>query len=308
MPGKPRPRLQITARHSVSKGAQGTRPTAALSVQTPKTEKRVFRDPQRPYPPRKAHLYAQYTNILGSPVPLPTTSGGLIASPVASSHPATPPSIIFISHENFTVAAFTKLRGEINKVLAKVQTAKDRLDASKEPRPEPLSAKLQILRPGIFMPVVRKASGKKEAKKLDKFLRGPIAALIMDGQLDPPLLGALVKIIDKAAPPPPKNASSGAAAKGAALEDEFEAKTKPIPVPRMQVIGAYVDGKVFGKDKVQEWTSLPRLDELRAQIIGLVGAPAAKLSSVLDTAAGGKLSMTLEGWKRELEDGGQASS
>jgi hypothetical protein len=55
---------------------------------------------------------------------------------------------------------------------------------------------------------------------------------------------------------------------------------------------------------------LPDLDTLRAQIVGLISAPAAQLSGVLSAAAGGQLSRVLEGLKVKLGGGdeGEASA
>ena len=46
---------------------------------------------------------------------------------------------------------------------------------------------------------------------------------------------------------------------------------------------------------------LSTLDALRAQIVGLLSAPAAQLAMVLSEASGGKLARTLEGFKKSLE-------
>ena len=52
---------------------------------------------------------------------------------------------------------------------------------------------------------------------------------------------------------------------------------------------------------VQSVAELPTLDALRAQIVGLLSAPAAQLSMVLNEAGGAKLARTLEGFKKSLE-------
>ena len=47
---------------------------------------------------------------------------------------------------------------------------------------------------------------------------------------------------------------------------------------------------------------LPTLDTLRAQLVGLLSAPATQLAMVLSEASGGKLARTLEGLKKSLEE------
>ncbi|KAG8990425.1 hypothetical protein FRB90_001759 [Tulasnella sp. 427] len=274
--------------------------------------KRVRRNPNHPYPARKAHLYSQYTQLITSQTPIPASDATSRSNAQVSENPAqtspvstSSPAIVLISHENFSVAAFTKLRGEISNALNKTQTARDKLATAKGlPAPEDrLTARFQIIRPGLFVPVVRKASGKKEGNKLSKMLKGPIAALVLGGTLDPPLLSAVLRIVDKAAPPLPASAQPK---KPTSSADDFEPKEKEPAVPKMSVVGAYIDGKVLSNNRLREVARLPRLDELRAQIIGLVGAPGAKIAGVLSSAAGARLALTLEGWKKGLEEGSEA--
>ncbi|KAG8922404.1 hypothetical protein FRC01_014084 [Tulasnella sp. 417] len=286
--------------------------TSKSAPQEAERRKRVRRDPNHPYPARKAHLFTQYTRLVTNPTPITVSdasksTGTPNTEPTAeeSSVPASRPAIVLISHENFSVAAFTKLRGEIAAALTKTQAARDRAATAKgSPAPEDrLTARFQIIRPGLFVPVVRKASGKKEGNKLSKMLKGPIAALVLGGALDPPLLSAVLRVVDKAAPALPAAAQ---ATKSKGSEDAFEPKEKEPAVPRMSVVGAYIDGKVLTNDRLREVAKLPRLDELRAQIVGLVGAPGSKLAGVLSSAAGSRLALTLEGWKKGLEEGGEA--
>lgn len=147
--------------------------------------------------------------------------------------------------------------------------------------------------------MVRKASGNREADKLKKVLKGPVASVVLPpSSLEhPPLLSALLRVLDRAAPPPP---ASTAPAKKADV-DEFEKKAKPTPIPKLKVIGAFVDGKIVYEEGVRELAKLPALKELHAQIIGLLSAPASRLAGALSHAAGGQLARTLEGFKKGLE-------
>lgn len=53
--------------------------------------------------------------------------------------------------------------------------------------------------------------------------------------------------------------------------------------PELQILVASSEGKLWGPAQVQEWISLPTLDELRAKIMGLLQAPASKLARLLVT-------------------------
>ncbi|KAG8848234.1 hypothetical protein FRB96_001272 [Tulasnella sp. 330] len=282
------------------------------------------RDPARPFPPRKAHIYAQYTRLITSPKPIshiaPTPTQLSSEATTTASNLTTrpkkihPPTIVLISHENFTAANFIKVRSELTTATAKLQHSRDRIAAAKEAsgaeqRPEArLEATFQVLRPGLFLPVVRKASGNREAKKLKRILKGPIAALVLPGTLDPQLLASLVRIIDRIAPPKPKVEAKAAPERRGPSEDEFEKKAKPTPVPKMEVVGAYVDGKVIYKVGVKELAKLPGLKELQSQIVGLLSSPASNVAGVLGQAAGGSLARTLEGFKKGLETEAAGSS
>jgi ribosomal protein L10 len=76
------------------------------------------------------------------------------------------------------------------------------------------------------------------------------------------------------------------------------------------VMGALIEGRVFGMEGVRDVSKLPTLDTLRAQIVGLLSSPAVQLAAVLSEASGGKLARTLEGLKKGLEEnqGAEASS
>lgn len=79
-------------------------------------------------------------------------------------------------------------------------------------------------------------------------------------------------------------------------------RVKPTLTPELTVMGALIEGKVFKASAVKDVASLPTLDTLRAQLIGLVSSPANQIASVLGQASGGQLARTLEGFKKGLED------
>jgi len=80
-------------------------------------------------------------------------------------------------------------------------------------------------------------------------------------------------------------------------------RVKPTLTPELTVMGALIEGRVFRAPAVQDVASLPTLDTLRAQLIGLISSPANQIAGVLVQASGGQLARTLEGFRKGLEDG-----
>ncbi|MCH1569297.1 MAG: 50S ribosomal protein L10 [Alphaproteobacteria bacterium] len=54
----------------------------------------------------------------------------------------------------------------------------------------------------------------------------------------------------------------------------------------LKILGGIMDGNVLDADGVKNLASLPSLDELRGQIVGLINAPATKVAGVLQAPAG----------------------
>jgi len=55
---------------------------------------------------------------------------------------------------------------------------------------------------------------------------------------------------------------------------------------KLKVVGGVVSGKAIDKSQVEALASLPPLDTLRAQLIGLISAPATGIAGVLNSAVG----------------------
>jgi large subunit ribosomal protein L10 len=53
--------------------------------------------------------------------------------------------------------------------------------------------------------------------------------------------------------------------------------------PELRILVASSDGRLWGAAQIQEWVSLPTLDELRGKILGLLQAPASKLARLMVT-------------------------
>ena len=66
-----------------------------------------------------------------------------------------------------------------------------------------------------------------------------------------------------------------------------------------------LEGKAIDREEIATLASLPSLDELRSQLIGLIQAPAQKLVSVL-SAPGGQLARVVEARRGQLEESGGA--
>ena len=54
----------------------------------------------------------------------------------------------------------------------------------------------------------------------------------------------------------------------------------------LKILGGIMDGNVLDADGVKNLASLPSLDELRGQLVGLINSPATKLAGVLQAPAG----------------------
>ncbi|CAE6428832.1 unnamed protein product [Rhizoctonia solani] len=180
------------------------------------------------------------------------------------------PFFIILGHQNFSVAKFTALR----KNLAKIKPSKG------APVDQP-PAKLSVIRHAIFGAAIK--STQPQAVPLIPSVQGP-AAILTFPSLDPPHLKSALRAIERAIPKPRP---------GAPVDH-----TKP----KLHIIGAYAEGQVFQFAAIQNLSTLPTLDTLRAQLIGLLSAPAAQLAGVLDQARGGRLSRTLEGLKASLKE------
>ena len=56
-------------------------------------------------------------------------------------------------------------------------------------------------------------------------------------------------------------------------------------VHKIEILGGAMDGKVLSAAEIEKLAKLPSLDQLRAQLIGLLNAPASKIVGVVDAPA-----------------------
>ncbi len=259
--------------------------TYALSLKPPVVYSR--KSVPRAYSERKTYLYNQYTRLLE------TTS--------------TAPLLLF-EHTDFSVQRLIRLRAEIAAAVAKAASTPSLASPSPSPSPVvPATPTFTVLKTGLFGVALR------EAHHLDKVLQKQIAktvtgslAVLSFPELNPPQLKAVLRTLARAVPlrkPKTQQAldDEKKAAEAAFVPGRRPKRQRPTPVPDLKLLGAVIERKLFLAEGVQSVAELPTLDALRAQIVGLLSAPAAQLAMVLSEASGGKLARTLEGFKKSLE-------
>jgi ribosomal protein L10 len=256
----------------------------AISVKPAKplpgrTEARVFKD-------KKAFQYNWYTRILQNSYQAP---------------------LLFLHHDQFSANRLIKLRQDINAAAAKA--AKKPSLASGNVIPPTVDPTLTSIRTSIFGAALRDFPGANsiEVEKMIGDAKGTFAVLSLPS-FDPPQLDAILRTLERTVPPrPPKTPEElkkELAEKNAdpATPGRRMKRQRRILSPELKLMGAIVEGKVFLPQGVKEVAKLPTLDTLRAQLVGLLSAPATQLAGVLSEAAGGRLARALEGLKKGLEE------
>ena len=280
--------------------------TYAVSVSPP----RVYPGKKTPraYSPRKSFLYDEYAQLLSRREPL-----------------------LFLTHSNFSAQQLIRLRRDIaalkvpppslTRPPASASVAAS--VAASPPASPPASAppKLTVIRTGILGVVLRDRPGLATPQKraLAKLVApGPLAVLTLP-ELSPPHLAALLRTLERAVPPRKRGPSptaaraervgerdAAAAARLAALENSTTPGRRPkrfrpdLP-PELELKGAMIEGRLFATDALKNVARLPTLDTLRAQLLGLISAPAARLAGVVGEAGGRQLAITLDGFRKGLE-------
>jgi ribosomal protein L10 len=261
----------------------------AISVVPPKPLSgkkypRVFKD-------KKAFQYNWYSRILNANTSSP---------------------LLILYHDDFTAQRLRKLRGDIATAYAKVQAS------TSSPTSLPASAvsqpTLTVVRTSIFGAAMRDLPGvnMNEVAAMLNNQAGRFAVLQLPS-LNPSVLSAVLRAMDRSVPPKkPKTEEElkqQLAEKNAdpAQPGRRMKRVRQVRIPELKLMGAIIENRVFLPENVVEVSKLPTLDTLRAQIVGLLSAPAAQLTAVLNEAGGGKLARTLEGLKKQLEGPEEAS-
>lgn len=255
----------------------------AISVQHPKplpgkVLPRVFKD-------KKAFQYNWYLRLLSANHKSP---------------------LLILHHNDFTAERLKKLRVDLLTAAQKVRSSKAGTPVPATPLVTPT---FTVVRTSIFGAALRDLPGVNLAD-VDKMISGQSGCfgVLSVPSLDPPLLQALVRTMDRGVPPRPAKTSEEI--KQAEMEKNADPaqpgrrmkRQRQVRIPELKLMGALIEGKVFLPPGIQEVSKLPTLDTLRAQIVGLLSSPASQLVGILGEASGGKLARTLEGLKKGLED------
>ncbi|ESK96258.1 hypothetical protein Moror_7248 [Moniliophthora roreri MCA 2997] len=234
---------------------------------------------------------------------------------LSSTHNGSP--LIILHHEDFSANRLKKLRSDIATAARKYYDAQIRKASLDSPKPitDADIPTLTVIRTSVFGAALRAHSGinLQDVEKMVNNTPGNYAVLQFP-PLDPPLLSAVLRAMDRSVPPrPPKSPEQIAKEEAAKKADPEQPgrrvkRSRPELVPDLKVIGALIEGKVFLPQGLKDVAELPTLDTLRAQIIGLLSAPGAQIAGVLGQAAGGQLARTLEGLKKALEEEQSESS
>jgi ribosomal protein L10 len=245
----------------------------------------------RRYGVQKTFLYNQYTRMLAASDNSP---------------------IIFLQHTNFSVQRLQTLRRDIAAANTKFSVSLS------SPTPAPVEAgapSLSVMRTSLFGVALRDFAplDTDKADQIAALVKGSLAVLTLPS-FNPPQLDAILRALDRSVPPKKPNAEQ---AKPMKPQDDPNfipgrkmQRVRPVLTPELVVMGALIEGRVFGMEGVRDVSKLPTLDTLRAQIVGLLSSPAVQLAAVLSEASGGKLARTLEGLKKGLEEsrGAETSS
>ncbi|KAF8240793.1 hypothetical protein L208DRAFT_1230673 [Tricholoma matsutake] len=219
--------------------------------------------------------------------------------------------LLFLNHKEFSAQRLVKLRQDIL-----VSTRSKPSLASPTPVPVPQSEpSLTVIRTSIFGAALRDFPN-INLEQVDQMLNGTAGnfAVLSLPKFDPPQLSAILRAMDRGVPMrSPKTPDE--------IKKELEEKTadpetpgrrvkrmRKILHPELKLVGALIEGHVFLPERVRDVSNFPTLDTLRAQIVGLLSAPATQLAGVLSQASGGRLARTLEGLRKGLEEDASGSA
>ena len=219
----------------------------------------------RPLPQRKQVLFQHHVHLLTSS-----------------------PAVLFLRPGHFSADEWRALRQGIAALPPSSPTS---AEAGSGSSAEPAKPKLTLLRPGLLPALLRSeelAAGAKFDLSLlsDKsHLVGPLCALTLP-ELSPPTLHKLLALVNKASSTPAPGA---------------DPNTPKDDVPaRLALLSSLVEQRALDPAGTARVSLLPGLDQLRAQIVGLLSQPAASLAGVLG-ARGRDLARTLMGLEEGLK-------
>lgn len=272
----------MNTKNAVSRVCLGVQTRSYATAPIDAVKRIQYRPKNRGYGPRKAHLFSQYTNLLQ-------------ANQV----------LLLVRYDNVKVQTLDKIRREVALLAAKSTPA----PTLSSPTPTPTtsfssapSVAVTFIRPGVFTSSLRTKFDEATVQRAIKTLRGSYA-LITAQSLNPPQLAQLVRIIDKSVPPVRKDSPAPPTSRPTNPDDLEDAPPKVKLPPSITLVAGIVEDRFFLVDEVVSVSKLPTLETLRAQIVGLLSAPASNLAGVLGAAAGGSLMRTLQGFEMGLKEG-----
>lgn len=190
--------------------------------------------------------------------------------------------VLLFKHKNLSVAHSTQIRHAIQKIP--VPTLPGAAAAEGSQPAEADRAVMTITRTGLLAPVVR--SVQVNGKSLESHLEGP-TALITCPTISPKYLKQVLTVIETTIKKNTKKA---------------EKKDEVIKNPEFTLVAGFLEGnRLMDAKQVKDVSQLPELDQLRAQLLGLLEMPGRQLLGVLNQAGGGGLVRTLQGLEESLK-------
>merc|ERR1712093_414661 len=296
---------------AASPAAKPTSTTSNSSKATKKSRSRSTKSKKhtastRELPVRKQYLLDQYRHVL--------TNSEVV---------------VFFRTGQFTVAELTKLRVELSAIPPpSISHANANANAPAAPGPPSAEtineaasgARLLFLRAGLMRPTSKQLPHLPLQPVLEHLAQhgGEVAALVLP-TLHPPTLKAALAAVESLSVSPnlrkiQKEAAAAAKAGGGAAAG---GKGKPAPAPaavkpkaktgpaeeRMLVIAALIESKTaVAREELTRIAALPAMDQILAQLVGLLETPARGIISMASRAGGEDLVRTLEGFKIGLEE------
>lgn len=191
--------------------------------------------------------------------------------------------VLLFKHQNLSVAQSQQIRHAIQKIPVPALPAAAAEAAEGSPAPEGERAVMTITRTGVLGPVVRSVPA---GQGLESHLQGP-TALITCPTISPKYVKQVLAAIETTIKKNTKKA---------------EKKDEVVKNPEFTLVAGVLEGsRLMDPKQVKDVAQLPELDQLRAQLLGLLEMPGRQLLGVLNQAGGGGLVRTLQSLEESLK-------
>ncbi|KAL8287110.1 hypothetical protein RQP46_004116 [Phenoliferia psychrophenolica] len=207
------------------------------------------------------------------------------------------PVVLFLRPGDFSAQEWRNLRAAIANIPSapspsSASSAASSSTPSAFDTPSP-ALKLTVLRPGLLPALLRSSAFPSSMPtshiSTASHLSGPLAVLTAPA-LHPPTLSAILNILTTFSLSPSPNAPPV----------DPKAKVAPIVVERLELLSSVVEARAFSPVETKHVGTLPPLDILRSQIVGLLSSPASRIVGVIGERAR-TVGRTVEGFKLGLE-------